>query len=506
MKKSRRVRALGLVWGLVASMVACSLINAPSDVATAPPGVGGTGADAGSVCGNGALESGEGCDDGNQSPGDGCDQACTVEAGWMCPGSPSQCVKCGNGTRESNEECDDSNTASGDGCSADCKMEGSCSAPLAIALTQMGDGLIGHATASTGLNDVPQVSEGQCIGGMAGGGTDRIYKIDLMGLSDLEVRVGAQFDAVVRVMTSPCMLKDQLPGACADQVGVAAEERVLVPGVAAGTYYIVVDGKSAGQSGNFSVDVAARCPLENVRIDRVVLESPFRTHIVNTNPKCGVDMSRIGIFSQPEATDTPGTLPAQTLAPFGRRILTTQTPPPMMQLYQGNIPYDTTNYAGAFYLCRGPCDKLNGLNVYDAIRWKGTSGSLPGTLPLPRAVMFDAEKAALTDRLTTSYYRVLTEGVAPNFKATDFEAAYFVETFEDQALDGWSAAAPAYMTAYETGKVGNSALALSGANPSMTAWDGPRYPMVDNAGMLMTAVQPTSVSLWASASETTKNA
>jgi hypothetical protein len=385
-------------------------------------------------------------------------------------------------------------------------MEGSCSAPLAIALTQMGDGLIGHATASTGLNDVPQVSEGQCIGGMAGGGTDRIYKIDLMGLSDLEVRVGAQFDAVVRVMTSPCMLKDQLPGACADQVGVAAEERVLVPGVAAGTYYIVVDGKSAGQSGNFSVDVAARCPLENVRIDRVVLESPFRTHIVNTNPKCGVDMSRIGIFSQPEATDTPGTLPAQTLAPFGRRILTTQTPPPMMQLYQGNIPYDTTNYAGAFYLCRGPCDKLNGLNVYDAIRWKGTSGSLPGTLPLPRAVMFDAEKAALTDRLTTSYYRVLTEGVAPNFKATDFEAAYFVETFEDQQLDGWLAAAPAYMTAYETGKVGNSALALSGANPSMTVWDGPRYPMVDNAGTLMTAVQPTSVSLWASATETTKNA
>ncbi len=44
-----------------------------------------------SVCGNGMIESGEACDDGNTTNGNGCSSTCTVETGYTCTGSPSQC-------------------------------------------------------------------------------------------------------------------------------------------------------------------------------------------------------------------------------------------------------------------------------------------------------------------------------------------------------------------------------------------------------------------------------
>lgn len=43
------------------------------------------------VCGNGAVEGTEGCDDGLLLPGDGCSATCTVEADYLCTGSPSVC-------------------------------------------------------------------------------------------------------------------------------------------------------------------------------------------------------------------------------------------------------------------------------------------------------------------------------------------------------------------------------------------------------------------------------
>ena len=42
-------------------------------------------------CGNGAREGAETCDDGNTADGDGCSNACSVEMGYACDGSPSTC-------------------------------------------------------------------------------------------------------------------------------------------------------------------------------------------------------------------------------------------------------------------------------------------------------------------------------------------------------------------------------------------------------------------------------
>ena len=44
-----------------------------------------------SVCGNGIVEAGEACDDANTDADDGCSANCTVEADYVCDGSPSVC-------------------------------------------------------------------------------------------------------------------------------------------------------------------------------------------------------------------------------------------------------------------------------------------------------------------------------------------------------------------------------------------------------------------------------
>src|SRR5262249_62053533 len=62
----------------------------------------------GAECGDGIVQTGEQCDDGDLSAGDGCSNACRVEAGWSCMGSPSVCTPtCGNGVVHAGEGCDD---------------------------------------------------------------------------------------------------------------------------------------------------------------------------------------------------------------------------------------------------------------------------------------------------------------------------------------------------------------------------------------------------------------
>lgn len=56
--------------------VACSSSSASSD-----------------VCGDGRVDEIEDCDDGNTSHRDGCSPTCFVEAGWVCSGEPSTCLR-----------------------------------------------------------------------------------------------------------------------------------------------------------------------------------------------------------------------------------------------------------------------------------------------------------------------------------------------------------------------------------------------------------------------------
>ncbi|RYE77035.1 MAG: hypothetical protein EOO74_07545, partial [Myxococcales bacterium] len=45
------------------------------------------------VCGDGKVGPGEACDDGDLDGGDGCSATCTVEANYLCSGSPSVCAQ-----------------------------------------------------------------------------------------------------------------------------------------------------------------------------------------------------------------------------------------------------------------------------------------------------------------------------------------------------------------------------------------------------------------------------
>lgn len=457
---------------------------------------GGAGNMTDATCGNRKVDKGETCDDGARADGDGCDGSCQAEEGWTCTGEPSSCVKCGNDKLESGEDCDDGNTDPGDGCNAECKIEGSCETPLPIALTAKGDGFTGMASLSTAAGEAGQVEAATCAGAKVGAGPDRIFSFDLPSASDVDIRVGAGFDAIVRVTTKACDLGSQLPAdGCVDGAAVAGTETAHFDDMAAGTYYIVVDGKTAKQSGDFSVEIETHCPLSGVRIDRVILQEPFRTVLLNTNQQCSVDLSRLGMYAQPEAADVPKTLPANTLEPLKRRLLTSESPPPANTTYQGNIRFDLENYAGALYLCRGACDTANGENVIDAFRWDGTSGAL--SVPPPKAVHFDAGAAALDDRVRKSYFRTLNSSKFPNFSEKDFVGAYFVETFEDGTLSGWDPpTALFYKPKFEKvdGTVGAFSLSLIGGNADVAAWNGANHTFKDNSGMNI-SVAPTYVSL-----------
>lgn len=153
--RSHLARNAGLCGvAIVATLVACSVVNAPEDEIVPPDGDGGTGqagggtaaeggvqgggghgaqgAQAGSGgsggvpagCGDGTIVPPEECDDQNVQPGDGCSAGCTVEDGYQCDGEPSACsTVCGDGIIAGDEDCDDNDAADGDGCSGTCTIE-----------------------------------------------------------------------------------------------------------------------------------------------------------------------------------------------------------------------------------------------------------------------------------------------------------------------------------------------------------------------------------------------
>lgn len=457
---------------------------------------GGDGGTVSATCGDRKVDEGEECDDGDRADGDGCDGTCGLEAGWTCTGAPSMCVKCGNGDLETGEECDDGNSDDGDGCSSQCTFEGSCSAPVPIELTAGKDGLSGSVTSNTNKGEIGQIDAADCGGDSVGAGPDRVFEFELAGTADLDVRVGSNFDSVVRLTTKPCDLMTEVPGSCADAGAVGDEEAIHVDSAAAGKYYVVVDGKTAQQAGSFSVTVEARCPLDGLKIDRVILAPPFRTVLLNTNQDCAIDLSRVGFYAQPEAADGPKTLTAVSLEPLKRRVLTSESPPPNGTTYQGNVPFDSDGFAGAVYLCRGECDTPKGRNVFDAFRFAGDNGK-PKSIAL-QSVSFDANTPALTDRATMSYYRVAHDGQAPSFKAGDYVGAYFVETFEDASILGWEQpSAVHYATAFNAPKDTTGAFALEldrRDTAAPTAWNGPRFLFKDNAGAAIT-IKPSYASV-----------
>jgi cysteine-rich repeat protein len=219
----------------------------------------GDGSDA-PACGDGVRASAEQCDDGNTTSGDGCSTTCLNEGDRPI---------CGDGTLGATEMCDDGNTTDGDGCSASCQDEtggigqGTCGSPFTVMLMNDMGALVGSGMGDTSTSTT-QVSAAACDDqASSGAGKDHVWKVVLPDERDVAVLIDqavTTFDSVIRVQTKPCDPSSEVAeftgsDGCSDADG--HEEFLGYVKLAAGTYYVVVDGRAAGDGGTYKFDVLA---------------------------------------------------------------------------------------------------------------------------------------------------------------------------------------------------------------------------------------------------------
>ncbi|MEO8548848.1 MAG: DUF4215 domain-containing protein [Kofleriaceae bacterium] len=189
-------------------------------------------------CGNGALDTGEACDDHNMINGDGCSSTCTVEAGYVCTGTPSMCSIPPMATG------------------------GTCAAPEEVTLTGT-TALTGMALGDTtvGTSMVPNAA---CAGFSTGDGNDNIWSFTITDTRDVRVELdpSTDFDAAIRVMTTPCdpttgLANPPNPYGCADENFDGESEILTYSHLAAGTYYVVVDSYDPTVAGAYAFTITA---------------------------------------------------------------------------------------------------------------------------------------------------------------------------------------------------------------------------------------------------------
>ncbi|HEY4175178.1 MAG TPA: DUF4215 domain-containing protein [Kofleriaceae bacterium] len=271
-------KRLGLLLGSLVAFAACG---------------GGGGGNNNNTCGDGVVGGSETCDDGNTSSGDGCSATCKTESSGTCgngtvdvndgeqcddnnttngDGCSSTCqneipVGCGNGTLDNGEECDDHNNTSGDGCSATCHNEGAagagtCASPFTVVLVDdaASGGKVGHAMGDTTAS-TDQVMMTTCSGESdAGGGNDHQYKIVLAARADLLISNTDQdatgTDLVLRLSTTVCDSASEIvDNAGHDGCSDDDPEFLGYRGLAAGTYFLDVDGYSDTDNGTYDVEI-----------------------------------------------------------------------------------------------------------------------------------------------------------------------------------------------------------------------------------------------------------
>jgi cysteine-rich repeat protein len=214
----------------------------------------------GPECGDGERASAEQCDDGNTVSGDGCSSTCMNESG-----NPV----CGDGMLAPSEMCDDGNMVSDDGCSATCEDEtggtglGTCGSPFSLTLMMDMGALVGSGSGTTS-SGTSQVSAAACDDqASSGAASDQIWKLVLAQEMDVAVKIDQDmttFDSVVRVQNMPCDPTTEVAeftgsDGCSDADG--HEEFLGYVKLAAGTYYIVIDGRGASDAGMYKFDVLA---------------------------------------------------------------------------------------------------------------------------------------------------------------------------------------------------------------------------------------------------------
>jgi cysteine-rich repeat protein len=276
---SRAVLRSLRAWPAVALViVACSVVNNPDEpIDPAAVGGNGQGANIPLSCGDGVVQDPETCDDGGFSSG--CDNDCTPAecgdgvvnalAGEACDGAlPSaECdidctpVACGDGEANdaAGEVCDDGNTLSDDGCDDQCAVEGTCSAPVAFPLDEPVAGFFDgwlEAGIAGGPNQVPASS---CGSGTAGGGSDRVYSIEIAQPGPLYITAYADFDVALRLTTAACdpgqQLADGLGDGCSNAGGDSVIEELRYFHLDNGTYFLHVDGAEEDAAGTFTLHV-----------------------------------------------------------------------------------------------------------------------------------------------------------------------------------------------------------------------------------------------------------
>jgi cysteine-rich repeat protein len=449
------------------------------------------------ACGDGALGTSETCDDGNDAGGDGCSADCQVEPGYLCQGSPSVCEACSEAAEAELAACDGA-----DDCHALCSGTGSCETPYPLALVPEGLAVTAQQTADLSAGSPSQIEAPDCGAGTTGAGADAVFVLQLPQAADLHVRVTSTFDSVVQVLTAPCDPAERLANACSNRGGVAEEEEVVLSDVAAGTYYVAVSGANPQQAGSFTVRVAARCPLSHLKIDRLVVDGAAkRTVLWNSSEECSIDLSRVGVRAEPEATNSPQTLPERELGALAKVVLTNEEPTPDAQLFHGSLPYTVTT-GGAYYVCRGACDENTGANVLDAVVFEGLDGLPSGQRP--SGLQFDGALPVLTQPEVRSYWRVAYEGRHPEFKASDWLDAFVVETFDDRTMSRWTEDGAAHQERFEAieGTTGRYSLRLSGGGAPGAGF---RRVLRTHAGSVVSSVQPSYVSYRVRAAEATAN-
>src|ERR1041385_4622258 len=139
------------------------------------------------------------------------------------------------------------------------------------------------------------------------------------------------------------------------------------PGLAKGTYYVVVDGAGATDKGTFTVNVKAVCSgADDVRLVELGIGSTDYVVIRNMS-ECPVDVGGMKIlFDDSVASDLTTTLPSMTLEPGAELRIQENLGASIPGAVDagGSIPFQFDR-GGTVRLCRGDCGVVT--NVIDVL-------------------------------------------------------------------------------------------------------------------------------------------
>jgi cysteine-rich repeat protein len=363
---------------------------------------------------------------------------------------------CGDGERGGTESCDDGNTTADDGCDSSCAVEGSCDAPRALPETSS-DAVRTEWGIQSATGGVSQVDLAACDGTPLGAGSDRIFSFTTTDVRDVTVSLTSSFSHVLRLMTAPCDTSTELsePG---ETDGCTTGDELIFPALPAGSYFAVVDGSAADDSGSFELTVVASCPRSALRLTELQIGDRDAVAIENGAPSCSADLSGLTVlFDDSSEPDVEVDLSTQLALPgapegilaAGEQVWLSDDPAAGEIATGAAVPFEPLR-GGVAALCDGSCSG-SGAAVIDLVAF--SEGADHPTLPTGTTFSPAGLQGIVIadDAEHMSYQRAATTGVAPDFLAADWELGFvpptcFYDSFEDGNYDGWATVAASGVT------------------------------------------------------------